>query len=349
MHEVDAPEHCHRVPRSINTPAPYAWSMFSGAAPPPMIVVVGSTGSGKTALAIELALRLGGEVVNADSMALYRGMDIGTAKPPLSERRGVPHHLFDIWDVRHPASVADYQTRAVQAVRNLRADGVAPILVGGSGLYVRAVTDRLDFPGTDPDIRAALYSELDDGGPRMLHERLAAVDPAGASVIEPANGRRIVRALEIFALTGRPQRTQLPSYDSSAEHAVDAVHIGVDAATDVLDRRVAARAQAMFDAGLVAEVKALALHGLRDGVTARRALGYQQALAVLDGELTTADAVAATAAATRRFVRRQRSWFRRDPRIQWIEGADIDAATRAVQSAAGQAAAGLRPTEEWSP
>jgi tRNA dimethylallyltransferase len=287
---------------------------------PPVVAVVGPTATGKSDLALELAAALAdegltAEVVNADSMQLYAGMDIGTAKLAPDDRRGVPHHLLDIWPVTKAAAVAEYQALARAAVDRLRAAGTVPLLVGGSGLYVRAVLDRLDFPGTDDEVRAALEADLAERGPAALHARLAAVDPAAAAAILPTNGRRIVRALEVVELTGRPFSAALPAYDA----VYDVVHVGLDLPPERLDARVDARVERMFAAGLVDEVRGLEQAGLRQGRTAARALGYQQVLALLDGRLTEGEARAETARATRRFVRRQRSWFRRDPRIRWWE------------------------------
>jgi tRNA dimethylallyltransferase len=293
--------------------------------PVPVVAVVGPTATGKSTLGIALAHALGGEVVNTDSMQLYRGMDVGTAKLTAAERDGVPHHLLDIWDVTDAASVAEYQRLARAAVDALRAAGRVPVLVGGSGLYVRAVLDRLEFPGTDPAARARLESELAAVGPAALHARLTGLDPAAAAAILPSNGRRIVRALEVIGLTGRPFTATLPA----PEPYYDAVQIGIDLDAAELDSRVDARVGAMWAAGLVEEVRALEKVGLRDGPTASRALGYGQVLKLLDGELTEAEARAQTQQATRRFVRRQRSWFRRDDRVVWLDGAGpglVDAA-----------------------
>ena len=281
---------------------------------PEVVAVVGPTATGKSALAVELALALDGEVVNADSMQLYQGMDIGTAKLTDAERHGVVHHLLDIWPVTHPATVADYQQRAREVVADVLRRRRLPVVVGGSGLYVRALLDPIEFPGTDSQVRAALERELDEVGPHELHRRLAAQDPAAAAAILPGNGRRIVRALEVIALTGRPFSAGLPAYES----VYDAVQIGLDCDDATLDARVDARVDRMFDGGLVAEVRRLETVGLRAGRTAARALGYQQVLAMLDGKCTETEAREDTKRATRRFVRRQRSWFRRDPRIHWV-------------------------------
>ncbi|GAA3337612.1 tRNA (adenosine(37)-N6)-dimethylallyltransferase MiaA [Amorphoplanes nipponensis] len=276
---------------------------------------MGPTAAGKSALSIALAHALGGEVVNADSMQLYRGMDIGTAKLTVDEREGVPHHVLDVWDVREPASVAAYQELARAAVDDILSRGRVPLLVGGSGLYLRAVLEEFEFPGTDPAIRERLELELADEGPAPLHERLRTLDEPAAAKILPSNGRRIVRALEVIELTGAPFTASLPA----PTPYYPSVQLGVDRAAEGLDARIANRVDLMWAAGLLDEVRAL--DGLREGRTASRALGYQQALAQLDGELSRAEAVAETVRATRRFVRRQRSWFRRDPRITWLDGA----------------------------
>jgi len=301
-----------------------------------VVAVVGPTATGKTALSLALAGALGGEVVNADSMQLYRGMDIGTAKLRPDEREGVPHHALDLWDVTEAASVAEYQRVARAAVDDILARGRVPLLVGGSGLYVRAVLERFEFPGTDPDVRARLEAELAARGPAPLYERLAAHAPEAAARILPGNGRRIVRALEVLELTGVPISAELPQL----EPYYDAVHIGVDVDSAVLDEWIAVRVDRMWALGLVDEVRALEAAGLRRGRTASRALGYQQVLGYLAGEGTEAQAREDTVRATRRFVRRQRSWFRRDPRIVWLDGADPDLGVRAVALAAGVARAG---------
>jgi tRNA dimethylallyltransferase len=297
--------------------------------PPPVVAVVGPTATGKTALAVALAHRLGGEVVNADSMQLYRGMDIGTAKPDLAERNGVPHHLLDLWHVREAASVAAYRELARAEIDRLRTGGTRPLLVGGSGLYIRAVLDELDFPGTDAALRARLEEELGAIGPAAMHERLAALDPAAAAAVLPSNGRRIVRALEVIQLTGGPFRAQLPE---PLPH-YPAVVVGLDREPAELDERIAARVDRMWAAGFVDEVAALAADGLREGPTASRALGYAQVLAQFDGELTAAEARERTVSTTRRFVRRQRSWFRRDATISWFDAGRpdlVDAVTAVI-------------------
>jgi len=292
----------------------------------PVIAVVGPTAAGKSALSLALAHALDGEVVNADSMQLYRGMDIGTAKLTADERQGVPHLVLDIWDVTEPASVAAYQRLARAAVDDILARGRVPLLVGGSGLYVRAVLDELDFPGTDPVLRAELEAELAERGPAPLYARLVVADPEAAARILPSNGRRIVRALEVITLTGARFAARLPE----PVPVYVAHQIGVDLDTAALDARIAARVSHMWASEFVDEVRTLEAAGLRSGRTASRALGYQQVLRFLAGEHDEATAYAETIRATRRFVRRQRSWFRRDPRIRWLDVADPDLVAKAV-------------------
>jgi tRNA dimethylallyltransferase len=246
---------------------------------PRVVAVVGPTATGKSDLAVQLARELGGDVVNADAMQLYRGMDIGTAKLPATARCGVRHHLIDVLDVTETASVAAYQRDARRVVEELLTAGRVPVLTGGSGLYVRAVLDELDFPGTAPELRAELEGELAEQGAPALHERLHRLDPVAAGRILPSNGRRLVRALEVIRITGRPFSAALPP---SGPARYRAVLIGLDTDAAVLDARVGARVDRMFEQGLVAEVRDLLSRGLRAGRTASRALGYQQIIAVLD-------------------------------------------------------------------
>lgn len=297
-----------------------------------MIAVVGPTAAGKTALSIALAETLDGEVVNADSMQLYRGMDIGTAKVTEAERRGIPHHVFDVLDVTEPADVASYQRLAREAIADIRARGKRPVLVGGSGLYVQAALDEMDFPGTDPVIRARLEAELERDGSAALWERLKALDPAAAKAILASNGRRVVRALEVVELTG----SFTASLPVPRAH-VEAIRIGVDLDTAILDERIEQRVQHMWDSGLLDEVRALEKQGLRKGRTASRALGYQQVLAHFAGEYDEAEAFRLTVQGTRRFVRRQRSWFKRDGRIEWLDAADPQLIPAALARAAARA------------
>ena len=286
-------------------------------APAFVVAVVGPTAAGKSDLGVDLALALGGEVVNADSMQLYRGMDIGTAKLTMAERRGVPHHLLDHWPVTAPASVADYQRDGREVLEGLLARGVIPVVVGGSGLYVRALLDELEFPGTDPLLRAALEADLAAVGAVALHGRLALLDPAAARLMEPTNGRRVVRALEVVTLTGAPMPAAMTSYEAR----YPTLYLGVDPGVDALDDRLATRVDTMFAAGLVEEVRGLDHLGLREGVTASRALGYAQVLRLLDGDLDETAARADTVRTTRKLARRQRGWFRRDPRVRWFSEA----------------------------
>ena len=279
-----------------------------------VLAVVGPTAAGKSDLAVLLAQAVGGEVVNADSMQLYRGMDVGTAKLTEAEQQGVPHHLLSVWPVRRTATAADYQAECRAVIDALLAAGRTPVLVGGSGLYLRAALDRMDFPGTDPVLRAALEAELERDGPLALHARLAALSPEAAARMEPTNGRRTVRALEVVTLTG-----SMPGELASYEAFYDAAYVGVD--REDLAERIERRVDRMWEAGLVGEVAGL--DGLREGVTASRALGYAQVLGALDGRWSLEQARTLTVTATRRFARRQRAWFRRDPRITWLDGAAL--------------------------
>jgi tRNA dimethylallyltransferase len=286
---------------------------------------VGPTAAGKSELSLTLAHALDGEVVNADSMQLYRGMDIGTAKLSAAEQAGVPHHLLDIWPVTQTASVSEYQGLARSTIDDIRDRGRTAIVVGGSGLYIRAAIDKLQFPGTDPELRASLEDELASVGSAALHARLATLDPAAAAAILPGNGRRIVRALEVIELSGGPFRATLPDYEA----VYPGVQLGVEIPRPELDARIDARLARMWGRGLVDEVRRLERAGLREGRTASRALGYAQVLRFLAGEWTEAEALAHAIKATRRFVRRQESWFRRDPRVAWIP-AGPDLADRAL-------------------
>lgn len=281
----------------------------------PVLAVVGPTAAGKSDLAVALAARLRAEVVNADSMQVYRGMDIGTAKLPVAERHGVPHHVVDVLDIQETATVAEFQQRARAAIADCHRRGVLPVVVGGSALYVRAILDRFEFPGTDPDLRRRLESELDEVGAEALHRKLAEVDPAAAAGILPSNTRRVVRALEVVELTGRSFTATLPAHDYAFARACQ---VGLDVPREVLDQRIRLRVDAMWEAGFVAEVRRLEEAGLREGRTASRALGYAQVLDHLAGECTEQEAKETTVRATRRFARRQDSWFRRDPRIHWL-------------------------------
>ena len=291
---------------------------------PPVIAVVGPTGSGKSDLAVELALALDGEVINADAMQFYRGMDIGTAKVTEAEQRGVRHHLLDILDVTQEASVSDFQQQARDAVADIHRRGKRAILAGGSGLYVRAALDVLDFPGTDPEIRARLEQENAEAGTAALLERLRAVDPVSAGRLGDA--RRIIRALEVFELTGRPFSSFMPN----REYHQPAIQVGLEVDREQLRDRLAVRVHRMVERGLLDEVERLDAQGLRRGKTAPRALGYAQFLKVLDGETDVAQAAEETIVATRQFARRQLTWFRADPRISWLDWQDPRLAAKAA-------------------
>ncbi|GAA4118209.1 tRNA (adenosine(37)-N6)-dimethylallyltransferase MiaA [Nocardioides fonticola] len=303
-------------------------------APPPIVAVVGATAAGKTGLSLDLAERLGGEIVNTDAMQVYRGMDVGTAKLPPAERRGIVHHLLDRLEVTDPATVAEFQQWAREAVVDLRARDVVPVLVGGSALYTRAVLDRFEFPGTDPEVRARLEAELDAVGSVALHARLAAVDPEAAARILVENGRRVVRALEVVEITGRPFSASLPQLEYADPRTVQ---IGVDIDRPTLDARIEARVAEMFEAGFVAEVERLLAAGLASSRTAAMAIGYREVAAHLAGEISEAEARERTVVATRRFARRQDSWFRKDPRIVWVRFDDpqrVEQALDAVRAVA---------------
>jgi len=283
---------------------------------------VGPTATGKSALALNLAERVQAigpaaraEIINADASLLYRGMDIGTAKPSPAERSRVPHHQIDVLTVRDRASVAAFQRSARSDIDAVESRGHLAIIAGGSGLYVRALTDGLDFPGTDPAVRTRLTECAEREGTPALYAELVRLDPVAAERIEASNTRRIVRALEVIEITGRPFSASLPRYEDVAP----TVHIALRCERRLLDTRINARAHAMFERGLVEEVETLIDQGLRQGETASRAIGYSQALAVIDGTMSVPEAIASTALATRQLASRQIKWFRRDPRVQWID------------------------------
>ncbi|POH71468.1 tRNA (adenosine(37)-N6)-dimethylallyltransferase MiaA [Cryobacterium zongtaii] len=297
-----------------------------------LVVIVGPTGTGKSELSLDVAERLiaagqPAEIVNADAMQLYRGMDIGTAKLAPAERRGVPHHLLDVLDVADEATVARYQVEARAAITGIIDRGAVPILVGGSGLYVSSVVYDFQFPGTDPVLRARLEAELVEQGPGLMYDRLKAVDPGSAARIGASNGRRLVRALEVVELTGAPHTAVLPG---DPVYWMPAVTLGLRLPREVLTPRLDARVDRMWTAGLVEEVRALIPAGLEGGVTASRAIGYAQALGQMHGTLSQADAVEATQQLTRRYARRQVSWFKRDPHTHWIDADDADRVDQAV-------------------
>ena len=303
----------------------------------PVIAVVGPTATGKSALGIAIAEVLHGEVVNCDSMQLYRGMDIGTAKLTFAERHGITHHLVDVLDVVDEATVAAYQEAARAVIADITARGKVPVVVGGTGLYARAALDRLDIPPTDAAVRGRLEALADQGRAAELVERLHTLDPKAAARIDPANVRRVIRALEVIELTGRPFSASMPTRESLRP----TLWLGLRLDRAVLDDRIEGRTRAMFAAGLVDEAARLAEHGLREGRTASRAIGYAQALAVLDGSMTQDAAIADTAQATRRYVRRQESWFNADPRIRWLDAADPSLADAALTL--------VRDSAQWQP
>lgn len=291
---------------------------------PQVVAVVGPTASGKSAVALEVARALGAEIVNADAFQLYRGMDIGTAKPGPDERAAVPHHLLDELDLRDDASVAAYQRHARSTLRQLHDRGVPAVVVGGSGLYVRALLDDLRFPGSDPVVRAHWESELERLGAPALHAVLDARDPAAAAAILPTNGRRIVRALEVGELTGEPFPAVLPT---DGPPCVPHVSVGLQWSRPALDQRIDSRVAAMMAAGFVDEVRGLLALGLREARTARRALGYPQIIDLLDGRIGHDETVESISGATRSFARRQDRWFRRDPRTMWLPGEEAPSST----------------------
>ncbi|MEE6280273.1 tRNA (adenosine(37)-N6)-dimethylallyltransferase MiaA [Georgenia sunbinii] len=284
----------------------------------PVIAVVGPTATGKSDLALDVAELLGGpaaaEVVNADAMQLYRGMDVGTAKLAPAERRGIAHHRLDVLDVTDEANVAAYQVEARADIDAIMARGRRALLVGGSGLYIRAAIDVLEFPGTDADVRARLEQRAEEHGARPLHDELARRDPVAAGRILPANVRRVVRALEVIELTGRPYSAAMPDHT----YHLPAVQVAIDVPRDQLDKRIAARARTMLDGGLLAETERLLAAGLARGRTASRAVGYAQAIAVVEGRMGLDEAHEVIAIATRQLARRQEKWFRRDPRLVWL-------------------------------
>ena len=296
------------------------------------IAVVGPTASGKSALGIALAHEFDGEVVNVDSMQLYKGMDIGTAKLPVAEREGIPHHLLDIWEVTRTASVAEYQSLAVATVEEIMSRGKMPVLVGGSMLYVQSLIDAWSFPPTDPTVRAKYEERLAEIGVDALHAELAKVDPQAARIIEDKDPRRTVRALEVIELTGKPFQASQPPKNAAPRWGTRILGLRTNA--EWLNPRIELRTRMMFAQGLIDETRDLIDAGLVRESTAGRAIGYSQVLAMLDGELTEDEAVEQTITGTRRYVRRQRSWFNRDPRTVWLDAAGADVVGAALDSLA---------------
>jgi tRNA dimethylallyltransferase len=313
--------------------------------PAQLIAIVGSTGTGKSELAIRIAEALreegsASEIVNADAMQLYKGMDIGTAKLPLAERRGIEHHLIDVLDVTQESTAAEYQKIARAKILEIQSRGAIPILVGGSMLYVAAVLNNFEFPVRDKDLRAQLEQELLDVGPAAMHQKLAELDASAASRIDPENGRRIVRALEIVTLTGEPFAAALPDEIESWQEVLE---IGLRMDRELLVARLAERVRGMWDTGMVNETEVLISKGLRESVTAGYAIGYAQALAQLDGELSQDQAIESTTKLTQKYARRQMSWFKRDTRINWLDALDPEVTNLAIALVRKHGLFGSRP------
>ena len=286
-----------------------------------LIVIGGATATGKSDLAVELAKKIGGQIVNADSMQLYKGMDIGTAKLSIQERGGIEHHMLDLVDVSTDVNVAWYQEKARAIIDQLLASQIPVVVVGGTGFYIKAILDDLNFPDTDPDVRQKLTDQAEALGNDAMHQRLASLDPAAAAAIPKENVRRVIRALEVIEITGKPFTANLPRENST--RYPNALQFGLEMDREKLDQRVEIRVDRMFEKGLISEVRDLIKVGLLEGKTARAALGYAQVLAMAQGEITEEQARAATKLATRQYIRRQETWFRRDPRIQWLpDGSD---------------------------
>lgn len=291
-----------------------------------LLFIVGATATGKSDLALRIAGELGGEIVNADSMQIYRGMDIGTAKLSVAERGGIKHHLIDILDVKEDASVAQYQTWAREAIDDLLAREIPVVVVGGTGLYVKSILDDLNFPDTDPEVRARLSAQAEEIGAVAMHERLAKLDPAAAVAIPKENIRRVVRALEVIEITGKPFTASLPRAGST--RYPNALQFGLVMERENLRDRIDLRVDLMWQRGFVAEVQGLLNIGLKEGRTAKAALGYSQIIQYLDGQISELEAQDETKRATRQYARRQETWFSRDERITWLKG---DANERAIQ------------------
>ena len=284
-----------------------------------VIAIVGPTAVGKTALSLEIAEKFSAEIINADAMQIYKGMDIGTAKLPLSQRRGIVHHQIDVLDPSEEANVSQYQKQSREIINDLLSKNVQPILVGGSGLYVNSVLEDLEFPGTNLEVRAKYEEILDEKGVEALFKRLKEIDPKAAENILPNNARKIVRALEVNEITGKAFNAKLPE----PSPIFSDVRIALDMPRDLLDQRIIDRVHQMFEDGFVDEVKSIEKN-LRLGKTAFRALGYSQVLSLLSGEISEDEAITLTINATKKFARRQLSWFRRDPLIHWLDATSPD-------------------------
>lgn len=295
--------------------------------------MVGPTGTGKSDLALDIAehiLARGGkaEIVNCDSMQFYRGMDIGTAKLPVTERRGISHHMFDILEITQESTAAEYQAQARPLIEKMQNEGIIPVIVGGSMLYVAALLNTFEFPARDENLRRELEAELTENGPHALHRRLAEIDPGAASRIIPENGRRTVRALEVVLLTGQPFAAALPEKTESWQPVLE---IGLNSDRQHLVDRLQKRVEKMWNLGLVSETESLIPRGIRTGKTASQAIGYAQALSQLDGQLSEQDAISETARLTSRYARRQMSWFKRDERINWLDYQDSEMQQKALE------------------
>jgi tRNA dimethylallyltransferase len=301
--------------------------------PEKLIAIVGSTGTGKSELAIRIAETLrdqgsSAEIVNADAMQLYKGMDIGTAKLPAEERRGIEHHLIDVLDVTQESTAAEYQKLARAKILEIQSRAAVPILVGGSMLYVAAVLNNFEFPVRDKDLRAQLEQQILELGPEAMHQKLAEIDAVAASRIDPENGRRIVRALEIVTLTGEPFAAALPDEIDSWQEVLE---IGLRMDREILVARLEQRVRLMWESGMVTETQNLIAQGLRESVTAGYAIGYAQALAQIDGELDQEQAIESTTKLTQKYARRQMSWFKRDTRINWLDALDPEVTEIAIE------------------
>jgi tRNA dimethylallyltransferase len=283
-----------------------------------LIVIGGATASGKSALALDVAERIGAEIVNADSMQLYKGMDIGTAKVPFEERRGIPHHMLDTLEVTEESSVADYQREARALIDSRLAQDIPVVVVGGTGLYIKALIDELNFPDRDPDVRERLFAEAEELGATAMHQRLAALDADAAALIPEQNLRRVIRALEVIELTGEPYAASLPRNERS--YYPQAQQFAIRVEREVLNERISERVAQMWRDGFLSEVEKLVAQGLRDGRTARAAIGYAQVLAALEGQISIDLAMEETVTSTRQYARRQATWFGRENRISWLEG-----------------------------
>ena len=295
-----------------------------------LIVIGGATATGKSELALDVAERIDAEIVNADSMQLYKGMDIGTAKVPVSLRRGIPHHMLDVLEVTQESSVADYQRDARAQIDQLLEKGIPVVVVGGTGLYIKALMDELNFPNRDPKVRERLFIEAEEFGATAMHNRLKELDPDAAALIPEENVRRVIRALEVIELTGEPYAASLPRDERS--YYPQAKQFAIQVEREVLNERIIKRVEHMWRDGFVNEVCALIEHGLRKGRTARAAIGYAQVLAALEGQIELSAAIEETVVSTRQYSRRQATWFSRDPRINWLEGSRAELLERVLAS-----------------